>query len=110
MSDVLTPAAIDEALTHLTEWRGADGLLLTAYTAVTVADALMLVAAIGEVAEELDHHPDVDWRYDHVFVSTTSHDVGGRLTGRDLALAERITALARTAAVEATPDEARPGV
>ena len=109
MTTPLTPAAIDEALTHLTEWRSADGLLLAAYTAATAADALALFAAIGEVAEELNHHPDVDWRYDHVYVSTTSHDAGGRLTARDLALAERITALAETADVTATPDEARAG-
>lgn len=109
MTDPLTPAAVDQALTDLTEWRGADGVLLAAYAADTVADALALVAAIGAVAEELNHHPDVDWRYDRVFVGTTSHDVGGRLTARDLALAERITALAGTAAVTAIPDEARPG-
>lgn len=109
MTTPLTPVALAEALVHLPEWRGAEGLLLTAYAGATVADALALVAAIGEIAEELDHHPDVDWRYDHVFVSTTSHDVGGRLTGRDLVLAERITARAATAAVTACPDEGRPG-
>lgn len=109
MTTPLTPAAIAEALTRLTEWRSADGLLLTAYTAATAAEALALLAAIGEVAEELDHHPDVDWRYDHVYVSTTSHDAGGRVTARDVALAERITALAGTAAATATPDEARRG-
>ncbi len=109
MTDPLTPAAVDEALTDLTEWRGADGMLLAAYAADTAADALALVAAIGQVAEELNHHPDVDWRYDRVFVATTSHDVGRQLTARDLALAERITALARAAAVTAVPDEARPG-
>lgn len=109
MRDVLDAAAIDSALTTLTQWRRHDGLLLTAYVAATVGDALAFVAAIGEVAEEIDHHPDLDWRYDHVFVGTTSHDVGRRITTRDVALARRITALADTAPVHAVPDEARPG-
>lgn len=109
MSTALPPAAVDRALTELIEWRSTAGALLTAYVADSAAAALAWVAVIGRVAEELDHHPDVDWRYDHVFVATTSHDAGGRVTARDVDLARRITALAVTSAVRAVPDEARPG-
>lgn len=109
MSDILDEAAVDEALTGLPGWRRQDGLLLTAFVASSAGEALEFVAAIGEVAEEIDHHPDVDWRYDHVFVATTSHDVGRRITARDVTLARRITSLAVTAPVDVVPDAARPG-
>ena len=30
----------------------------------------------GRLAQEANHHPDVDWRYDTLFVALTSHDAG----------------------------------
>lgn len=56
---------------------------------------LVLVNAIGELAEASNHHPDVDLRYPTVAVRLTSHDVGG-VTGRDLAMARSITEHAAT--------------
>ena len=44
----------------------------------TSAAALELIAAVGRIAEEQNHHPDVDWRYNRVFVRYTSHDAGER--------------------------------
>lgn len=60
------------------------------------ASGLALVNAIGAAAEEMDHHPDLDLRYGYVDVRTSSHDVG-RVTGRDLRLAARISELAEKA-------------
>jgi 4a-hydroxytetrahydrobiopterin dehydratase len=51
---------------------------------------LGLVADIGAIAEELNHHPDVDLRYGAVHVRTSSHDVGG-ITSRDVELAKRVS-------------------
>lgn len=60
------------------------------------ATGLALVNAIGAVAEELDHHPDLDLRYTSVGIRLTSHDTGG-VTGRDIRLARRIETLATAA-------------
>ena len=75
----------------------------TAYVAPSAAAALALVAAIGQAAESVDHHPDVDWRYDHVFVRSTTHQVGDEVTERDIRLATRISALAAGAGAVAEP-------
>ncbi|GAA2632740.1 VOC family protein [Dactylosporangium fulvum] len=56
------------------------------------ATGLALVNAIGSVAEEMDHHPDLDLRYGHLDVRLTSHDVRG-VTGRDIRLAKAVSAL-----------------
>ena len=72
-----------------------------AFAATTVADALALIATIGALAEELDHHPDVDWRYRQVFVRSTTHSAGGRLTELDVTLAGRISAAAARLGVTA---------
>ena len=45
------------------------------------------------VAEEMNHHPDLEVSWDTVTVSLTTHAQGG-LTGSDFELAQRIDALA----------------
>jgi 4a-hydroxytetrahydrobiopterin dehydratase len=54
---------------------------------------LAVVNAIGAAAEEMDHHPDLDLRYGHVDVRTSSHDAQG-VTARDVRLARTISAIA----------------
>jgi 4a-hydroxytetrahydrobiopterin dehydratase len=54
-------------------------------------DALDLFEEVGEVAEELEHHPDLHLEeYNKVRIATWSHDAGG-LTERDERLAKRIS-------------------
>jgi 4a-hydroxytetrahydrobiopterin dehydratase len=67
----------------------------------TFATGLAVVNAIGAAAEEMDHHPDLDLRYSHVDVRLTSHDAEG-ITGRDIRLARKITAIAADAGTELT--------
>ena len=57
---------------------------------------------IGALAEEANHHPDVDLRYPHVNVTLFSHDVFG-VTSRDIDLARAISAAAADLGVEADP-------
>ena len=98
----LSAAAVDAALTSLPGWRGGTAALHVGFTAASVADALALIAAIGAIAEELDHHPDLDWRYRRVVIRSTTHSAGGRVTAQDVALAARISAEAARAGV--TPE------
>jgi 4a-hydroxytetrahydrobiopterin dehydratase len=51
------------------------------------------VNRVGERAEDLQHHPDIDIRYNRVKFILTSHDAG-RITRRDLFLAGKIDELA----------------
>ena len=103
----LEPGDLAAALSDLPDWRRHPRALATAYRASSVPAALDLVAAIGAAAEEADHHPDVDWRYRHVFVRTTTHAAGNQVTGRDTALATRISALAAERGIPAVPAAAR---
>ncbi|NLP82919.1 4a-hydroxytetrahydrobiopterin dehydratase [Microbacterium sp. CFH 90308] len=58
------------------------------------ATGAQLFAAIAELAEEADHHPDVDIRYASVRVTLMTHSAGG-LTAKDAELAARISDAAR---------------
>ncbi len=74
-----------------------DGLQTRIRTA-DFATGLSLVNAIGAAAEEMNHHPDLDLRYTHLDVRLSSHDAVG-VTGRDVRLARRISAIAADAGV-----------
>ena len=57
------------------------------------ATALALVNRIGEVAEALDHHPNILLHgWNKIRLSVTTHDTGG-LTERDFELAARVEEL-----------------
>lgn len=48
--------------------------------------------AVGRLAEEADHHPDIDIRWRTVRLALVTHDAGG-ITELDLALARAVDAL-----------------
>ena len=56
------------------------------------AEALELVNKIGELAENQQHHPDINlgWGYVEIYLST--HDIGG-ISDEDITLAQAIDKL-----------------
>lgn len=86
----------------LHDWRSIHEALQARFRTGDFAAGLRLVEAIGAVAEELGHHPDLDLRYTHLNVRLMSHDVHGTTT-RDVEMARRITALAARLGVPAEP-------
>ncbi|MDQ4491060.1 4a-hydroxytetrahydrobiopterin dehydratase [Sinomonas sp. ASV486] len=95
----LTQEQIEAELARLVGWSHVDGGLAIVYKLRTSAKALEFIAAVGEVAEELNHHPDLDWRYNRVILRFSSHDAGSVVTARDVEAADRCTL--RAAALDA---------
>lgn len=52
-------------------------------------DSIVFVNRLATLADDHDHHPDIDVRYTNVRVSLWTHTAGG-VTGRDTQLAEAI--------------------
>ena len=50
-------------------------------------DALNFVNRVGELAEAMDHHPEIDIRYRRVRLELTTHSAGG-ITALDLEFAK----------------------
>jgi 4a-hydroxytetrahydrobiopterin dehydratase len=91
---LLELAALDAALADLPGvHRAGIAHLQLHIQAPTFADAVTLVTDVAAVAEELDHHPDVDLRYRDVTFRLATHSAGG-VTELDVDLARRIVALA----------------
>ncbi|HVC15031.1 MAG TPA: 4a-hydroxytetrahydrobiopterin dehydratase [Acidimicrobiales bacterium] len=93
MSEVLGGAEVDAALErgHLA-WRREDDAIVRVVDCGDFAGALAFVNRVGALAEEADHHPDVDIRWRTVTLHLSTHSAGG-VTRRDLELAARIDAL-----------------
>ncbi|MCA1781055.1 MAG: VOC family protein [Dermatophilaceae bacterium] len=74
------------------DWRLLLGRLMLSVRFADFASALGFVDAVGAVAEDQGHHPEIDLRWGRVVVAVASHDVGG-LTARDLRLVGAVTPL-----------------
>lgn len=85
----LSPQDLAAGLEKLPGWRREGDTIERTYELPDFRTALAFVAYVGELAEQMDHHPDVDIRYDKVRLALSTHSAGG-LTGNDLALARSI--------------------
>jgi 4a-hydroxytetrahydrobiopterin dehydratase len=58
------------------------------------ATAMRFLNRVARLAEGMNHHPDIDIRYNRIKLTLTTHDEGG-LTIKDFKLARRINKLVR---------------
>jgi 4a-hydroxytetrahydrobiopterin dehydratase len=97
MAELLEAAAIRDGLAGLRDWTGNTQAIVRTVELRSFADAVAAVNRVAAVAEELDHHPDIDIRWRTVTFSCATHSAGG-VTDRDFALARRIDDVLRSAA------------
>lgn len=105
MTEVISAAEFDRT-TDLPDWRVLLGRINAAYRAGSYDRAADLVGQIAAAAGAAGHHPDIDIRYpDRLLVTITTHAAGGRLTDKDVELADVISSLAAAAGAksELTP-------
>ncbi|MDX6649497.1 MAG: 4a-hydroxytetrahydrobiopterin dehydratase [Solirubrobacteraceae bacterium] len=89
----LSDQEIDERLAEV-EWEREDDQIARELKFADFAEAMAFANRVAEVAEELNHHPDIlvhGWN--RVRLSVTTHSEGG-LTAGDFELARRVDALA----------------
>ncbi|MCU1499491.1 MAG: 4a-hydroxytetrahydrobiopterin dehydratase [Acidimicrobiales bacterium] len=73
-------------------WEVRDDRLHRELAFADFAEAFAFMTRVAAVAERLDHHPDWSNSWNTVTIDLVSHDAG-RLTSRDVALAEAINAV-----------------
>lgn len=90
MAELLTDDQIDLAIRdHLPQWKVVDNELVRSVTKEAFLDGIRLVATVAQLAESMNHHPDIDIRYTTITFRVTTHDAGG-ITDDDLVLARHI--------------------
>jgi 4a-hydroxytetrahydrobiopterin dehydratase len=90
MRELLDDAAVARALEGLPGWqRDGDAIVRTAKLPSFPA-AIGVVDRVAEIAEERDHHPDIDIRWRTLTFRCSTHSAGG-ITALDVALAASIS-------------------
>jgi 4a-hydroxytetrahydrobiopterin dehydratase len=89
--DPLSDSAIAGHLGRLPGWERHGSAIRRTFSFADFASAMAFVNRVADLAEAMNHHPDIDLRYSKVTLTLSTHDAGG-LTGRDFALAEKIGA------------------
>lgn len=93
----LTAAEVTALGAELSDaWAAQGATLVCKIKTKNFSRALMLTNAIGYVAEDQGHHPDVKLGWGYVEVAFTTHDVGG-LSEKDFICAAHIDAMGLTA-------------
>ena len=89
----LDEGALATALKDRPEWTGDTAGIERTIECSSFPAAIDLVRRVGEAAEAMDHHPDIDIRWRTVRFAVSTHSAGG-VTALDIDLAGRIDALA----------------
>lgn len=87
-------ARIALALSTLSQWKREGEIISRTFEFKDFPAAMNFVSAVADLAEQAQHHPDIDVRWNKVTLTLTTHDAGG-LTERDFALARQCDAVAR---------------
>ena len=78
----LSESDVEDRLRSLSDWRRTGDVILKTFEFANFIRAMEFVNQVAESAEEVQHHPDIDIRYNKVTIALTTHDAGG-LTGND---------------------------
>ena len=89
----LSDDEITVGLADLPGWERRDDEIEKTYDLPSFPDAVAFVTRVGFLAENANHHPDLDVRWHKVRVGLSTHDEGG-ITSRDLGLAGEIEGVA----------------
>lgn len=84
------------------DWRALSSSAATYFSTGSFAKGVALVDEIGRLADDANHHPDVDLRYPGVSVRLSTHDVDG-LSDRDIDMARKISEAAHQLGISADP-------
>ncbi|MGH3498893.1 MAG: 4a-hydroxytetrahydrobiopterin dehydratase [Nocardioidaceae bacterium] len=89
MADLLDDQQLHAAMADRPHWEVRSGALVRSVQAPTFLEGIGLVDSVARVAEDADHHPDIDIRWTTVTFMLSTHSEGG-ITDADVAMAKTI--------------------
>ena len=85
----LTPEEIRASLRLLDPWKRRGCVITREFRLKDFVEAMRFENAVARIAEKVQHHPDIDIRWNTVRLALTTHDAGG-LTTMDFEVAQAI--------------------
>ncbi|HYM38881.1 MAG TPA: 4a-hydroxytetrahydrobiopterin dehydratase [Thermoplasmata archaeon] len=89
---LLSESEVRARLAEIPTWKRQGKRIVRAWTFKDFPEALAFINRVGRLAEEANHHPDIENSWATVTLSLTTHDARG-LTDRDFDLARKIDGL-----------------
>jgi 4a-hydroxytetrahydrobiopterin dehydratase len=89
MPALLSDEEIGKALGRQQDWRLDEGALVREVELESFPQAIQVVNRVAEIAENDNHHPDIDIRWRTLTFRCSTHSEGG-ITAQDVTLAEEI--------------------
>ena len=89
MPELLSDEEVGKALGRLRNWRREEGALVREVEFESFSQAIQVVNRVAEIAENDNHHPDIDIRWRTLTFRCSTHSAGG-ITASDSSLAEEI--------------------
>jgi len=94
MADLLDAESVRNAVAVLDGWEGGPDAIVRTVGLRSFPAAIAVVDRVAKVAEEMDHHPDIDIRWRTLTFTLATHSAGG-VTGKDVELAGTIDGIVR---------------
>ena len=91
MPNKLTEKETSERLSKIPGWERQGAEITRLYTFSDFVAAMAFVNHVADLAESMDHHPDILIQYRKVRLTLSTHSAGG-LTDLDFTLAQKIDA------------------
>ena len=98
MAELLSDIGIQRELSALPGWSRRGNALTKTFRFPTFPAGITFVTRVADLAESMDHHPDIDIRHTRLTFTLSTHDAGGS-TAADLTLAREIERLATESGV-----------
>ncbi len=89
MADLLSADEIQTWIAAQGGWKYRNDAIQKEYVLSSFRDSIVFTNRIASLADDLNHHPEIDIRFNKVRLTITTHDSGG-VTKADLNLAQRI--------------------
>ncbi len=89
---ILSSAQIQKELAQLKEWQLVGKEIRKNFEFKDFVHAIAFVQSVALLAENVNHHPDIDIRWNKVTLALSTHSAGG-LTEHDFNLAKVIDSL-----------------
>lgn len=89
----LTPDKVTAAMSLVKDWKKQGAEIRRTFQFKDFEASMQFVNKVARAAEAMNHHPDIDIRWNKVTLALSTHSEGG-LTEKDFQLAQQIDQLA----------------
>lgn len=91
--DALTQSQIESELKTLEGWYFEENKIKKDFEFKNFKESLAFIVRLGIEAETHVHHPEIKNVYNQVSLALSTHDAGGKVTQKDIDLANAIDAI-----------------